>query len=167
LNATLPDVNNNKVNGNSQLLIALLTETDMFPTNVTRMKNLSQIMSLYRDSKVRVWLEDLYSQDVSVTVGVLAGDTLAQYLFILVLDYAMRKRMNTNLGFVLNEEKRISSRRTIPSLVLTDLDFADDIALLSSTFANAQNLLNNLLREVKFIGLSLNIDKTKYLLGGQ
>ncbi len=71
--------------------------------------------------------------------------SLAPYLFVLVLDYVMRKSMDTTLGFVLNEEKRISSRRTIPSLVLTDLDFSDHIALLSSTFANAQKLLDNLL----------------------
>jgi hypothetical protein len=77
----------------------------------------------------------------------------------------MRKSMDTTLGFVLNEEKRISSRRTIPSLVLTDLDFAADIALLSSTFANAQNLLDNLLVEAKYVGLSLNIDKTKWAMG--
>ncbi len=52
--------------------------------------------------------------------GVLAEwgfDTLAPYLFVLVLDYVMRKSMDTTLGFVLNEEKRIISRRTIPSLV--------------------------------------------------
>ena len=79
----------------------------------------------------------------------------------------MRKSIDATLGFVLNEEKRISSRRKIPSLVLTDLDFADDIALLSSTFANTQKLLDNLLLEAKFVDLSLNIDKTKYILGGQ
>jgi hypothetical protein len=75
--------------------------------------------------------------------------------------------MDTTLGFVPNEEKRISSRRTIPPLVLTDLDFADNIALLSSTFANAQKLLDNLILGAKFAGLSLNIDKTKVILGGQ
>ncbi len=48
----------------------------------------------------------------------------------------------------------------IISLIWNDLDFADDIALLSSTFANAQNLLNNLLREAQAVGLSLNIDKS-------
>ncbi len=106
---------------------------------------------------MRVRQEDLYSQDLPVTGGVLAGDTLAQYLFVLVLGYIMRKSIDTTLGFVLNEEKQISSRRTIPPLVLTDLDFADGIALLSTTFANAQKLLDNLLREVKFVGLSLNI----------
>jgi hypothetical protein len=119
-------------------------------------------------SKVRVRQEDLYSQDIPVTGGVLAGDTLAPYLFVLVLDYVMRKSMDATLGFVLNEEKRINSRCTITSLVLTDLDFEDDIAdiaLLSSTFANAQNLLDNLLVEAKYVGLSLNIDKTKWAMG--
>ncbi len=40
------------------------------------------IMSLYRGSKVRVRQEDLYSQDIPVTGGVLAGDTLAPLLFV-------------------------------------------------------------------------------------
>ncbi len=69
---------------------------------------------IYGCSKVRVRVENLYSQDIPVTGGVIEGDTLAPYLFVLVLDYAMRKSMDTTRGFVLNDEKGISSRRTIP-----------------------------------------------------
>ncbi len=54
-------------------------------------KLLAVIMSLYPGSKVRVRLEDLYSQDIPVTGGVIAGHTLAPYLFVFALDYLMRK----------------------------------------------------------------------------
>jgi hypothetical protein len=64
--------------------------------------------------------------------------------------------MDPTLGFVLNEEKHIISRRTIPSLVSTDLDFLDDFHPL----LEMQKLLDNLLREAKLVGLSLNF---KYL----
>ncbi len=69
---------------------------------------------------------------------------------------------------ILGDEKKLISRQTYdPLIVLIDLYFADDIAFLSSTFQNTQNLFENLLREAQFVGLSLNVDKNKYLLGGQ
>ena len=66
----------------------------------------------------------------SITAGVLQGDTLAPYLFIIVLDYTMRKALKekgNDFGFQLQPRK---SRRHPPK-VMADLDFADDIALIS------------------------------------
>ena len=53
-------------------------------------------------------------------------DTLAPYLFITTLDYAMRTTTDRpeNFGFSLQE---LRSRRR-PAVSLTDTDFADDIA---------------------------------------
>ena len=62
-------------------------------------------------------------------VGVLQGDTLAPYLFIIVLDYVMRQATEgkeEELGLTL---KKRQSRR-IGAQSVTDLDFADDLALL-------------------------------------
>ena len=75
-----------------------------------------------------------------ITTGVLQGDTLAPFLFIIVLDYAMRKAMagkEEELGFTITPRR---SRRH-PKVVLADLDFPDDIALLSDEVAQAQELL--------------------------
>ena len=46
-------------------------------------------------------------------------------------------------------------------LVLADLDFADDIALLSDEIAQAQELLLTVEKECKKVGLVLNAKKTK------
>ena len=71
--------------------------------------------------------------------GVLQGDTLAPYLFAIVLDYAMRKALEgrEDLGF---ELERRSSRRH-PPVTITDTDFADDIALISEEIEQAQEML--------------------------
>ncbi|KXJ07950.1 hypothetical protein AC249_AIPGENE26468 [Exaiptasia diaphana] len=63
-----------------------------------------------------------------ITAGVLQGDTLAPYLFIIWLDYVLRKALdeNSELGFTLTERR---SRRH-PAQKFTDADYADDIAVV-------------------------------------
>ena len=71
------------------------------------------------------------TEQFDITTGVLQGDTLAPLLFIIVLDYATRKSMagdkKEELGFTI--KPRISRRHL--KEVMIDLDFADDISLLS------------------------------------
>ena len=69
--------------------------------------------------------------------GVLQGDTLAPFLFIIVLDYAMISAIQVReeeLGFELEPKK---SRR-YPATILTDLSYAHDIALVSHDVCQAQ-----------------------------
>jgi hypothetical protein len=89
-------------------------------------------------------------------------NTLAPYLFIIVLDYAMRTALGDkeeDLGFTIHPRR---SRRH-PKEALADLDFADDIALLSDTVAEAQELLTRVETACKKVGLALNGPKTKAL----
>ena len=67
-------------------------------------------------------------------------DTLAPYLFIVALDYAMRKAIQTptSYGFTLCKSR---SRRH-PAVVITDTDYTDDIALLSDSIEQAELLLH-------------------------
>ena len=67
-------------------------------------------------------------------------------------------KMQSN-GFLL--ERRLGPRN--PPIFLTDTDFADDIALISSCIANAQCLLNALESAANSVGLYLNESKTEYL----
>ena len=53
--------------------------------------------------------------------------------------------------------------RRHPKEVLADLDFADDIALLSDAVQQAQELLLRVETECSKVGLGLNGPKTKYL----
>ena len=87
----------------------------------------------------------------AIKAGVLQGDTLVPYLFAIVLDYAMRKAIGgreEELGFKLDRRR---SRRQHP-VVLTDTDFADDIAIITEEIEKAQELLTS-------NGLHLNVKK--------
>ena len=94
------------------------------------------IKAIYTDSTALVISPDGVTEPFPILAGVLQGDTLAPFLFIVVLDYVMRhalKDIHLSTGVILEERK---SRRH-PELRLHDLDFADDIALLSSSIQSA------------------------------
>ena len=65
----------------------------------------------------------------------------------------------SNLGFTLDRSR---SRRH-PAKVICDIDFADDIALLSNTLEQAQLLLSHVEISAKQIGLHKNNSKTEYI----
>ena len=129
------------------------------PSNLLR-----AIERMYSNTNARIVTPDGETEKFEITAGVLQGDTLAPFLFIIVLDYAMRKALGNGkeeeLGFTLRERK--SSRH--PKEVIADLDFADDIALLSDGIKQAQELLLRVERECSKVGLRLNGPKTKYLV---
>jgi len=60
------------------------------------------------------------SEPFEVTMGVLQGDTLAPFLFVVVLDYSLQK-FPGNYGFIIQHD---------PYHNLSVLEFANDIALL-------------------------------------
>lgn len=77
-----------------------------------------------------------------ILAGVLQGDTLAPYLFVIVIDYIMTVVVDTepNAGFTVKpaRSKRVKAEKVV------DADFADDIALTTDTLSEAQALLNSL-----------------------
>ena len=100
------------------------------------------------------------TEEFDIYGGVLQGDALAPYLFIIiVLDYCLRSAINgrEQLGFTVNPRR---SRRIGP-LMVTDLDFADDIALVSDTACKAQELLDRVEDAALRVGLHMNAEKTK------
>ena len=95
-----------------------------------------------------------------IVTGVLQRDTLAPYLFIICLDYVLRTsvdKMKDN-GFKLAKER---SRR-YAALIITDADYADDIALLANTPAQAETLLHSLERAAAGIGPHVHAHKMEY-----
>lgn len=124
---------------------------------------LRAIESMYSNTMARVITPDGETEQFDITAGVLQGDTLAPFLFIIVLDYAMRKAMadgkEEDLGFTITPRKSRRHRKE----VLADLDFADDISLLSDAIVQAQELLLRVEHECNKVGLGLNGPKTKYL----
>ena len=117
---------------------------------------------MYKNVFAEVLTPDGETAWFQLLADVLQGDTLAPFLFIIVLDYALRKAISgreVELGFTIKPRK--SSR--YPAEVQTDLDFADDISLLSDTIAQAQKLLDLVEQECKKVGLHLNSSKTKFI----
>ena len=127
------------------------------------------IMSIYTGAKAGLRdMEGQVGEDSSfnLSVGVLQGDTLAPYLFIIVLDFVLRSSMVDDCGILISK-KSGTTRRGNPAMYLTDLDFADDIVLFGATIPKAQKLLHNLEKMALTVGLRINLNKTEYILVGE
>ena len=100
------------------------------------------IMMLYKNTKVKVRSSDGDTDYLDIVAGVLQGDTLAPYLFIICLDCVLRTSIDLmkENGFNLAKER---SRR-YSAQTITDADYADDIALLANIPALAETLLHSL-----------------------
>ena len=118
-------------------------------------------MILYTDTKSMVRSPDGDTDFFDVISGVLQGDTLAPYLFVICLDYALRKAFDSNkeLGFTLSKRR---SRR-YPSVKITDADYADDLAIISDYLTDGTVLLHKLEETASEIGLYVNAKKTEFI----
>ena len=117
---------------------------------------------MYSDTRARVLTPDGETEFFNIVAGVLQGDTLAPFLFAIVLDYVMRQALNDrveDLGFYLDRKR---SRRHQP-IIITDTDFADDIALISKEIEQAQEMLTRVEHEASKVGLHLNAKKTELM----
>ena len=97
---------------------------------------------LYKNTKVKVHFLDVDTDYFDIVAGVLQGDMLAPYLFIICLDYMLRMSIDImkDNGFKLAKERN----RRYPTQIITDADYTDDIPLLANTPAQAETLLHGL-----------------------
>ena len=128
-------------------------------------ETVAAITILYRNTKVKVHSPDGDTEYFDIVAGVLQGDTLAPYPFIICLEYVLRTSINKirENGFELTKKR---SRR-YPAKTITDVDYADDIALLVNTPNQAETLLCSLERAAAGIGLHVNAHKTEYMCYNQ
>ena len=119
------------------------------------------IERMYVGTMARVITEDGLTEAFRILAGVLQGDTLAPYLFIIVVDYIMLTVFSEheNSGFTISPAR---SRR-VKAEKLTDADFADDITLLADSMNEAQAMLDSLETAALQVGLKMNDDKTKFM----
>ena len=128
-------------------------------------ETIATIMILYRNTKVKVRSPDGDTDYFNIVAGILQGDTLAPYLFIICLDYVLRTSIDKirENGFKLTKER---SRR-YPAKTTTGADYADDIAILANTPDQAETLLHSLDRAAAGIGLHANAHETEYMCFNQ
>ena len=139
-------------------MFAILTAYGITPKVVAALK------SLYHETQAFVRTSDGNTYFFEITTGVLQGDTAASYLFIIVLDYALRIAFhNPRLWFEVQPRK--SSRH--PAIHVTDLDFADDLAIVTEDVQHGQEILRALEDAAAEVGLIINCKKTKVLACGK
>ena len=116
-------------------------------------ETVAAITILYRNTKVKVRSPDGDTEYFDIVPGVLQGDTLAPYLFIICLEYVLRTSIDKirENGFELT---KIRSRR-YPAITIT--------TLLANTPNQIETLLHSLDRAPAGIGLHVNAHKTEYM----
>ena len=107
------------------------------------------IMTLYKITKASVHSPDGDTDFFDIVTGVLQGDTLTLYLFILCLYYVLRISIDPikENGFIMK---------------MTDADFAD-LELLANTPAKEESLLYSSEQAAGDIGLYMNANKIEYM----
>ena len=92
--------------------------------------------------RVKVCSPDGDTDYFDIVAGVLQGDTLGSYQFIICLANVLQISIDLTKenGFMLVKAR---SRR-YPAQTITDMDYTDDIVLLANTLAQAKSQLHNL-----------------------
>ena len=117
----------------------------------------------HEGTKAKVITPDGDTVPFTIKTGVLQGDTLAPFIFAIMIEYCMRTALDRHedeLGFLIERRK---SKRSQP-VVVTDLGYADDIALLSQEIEQAQLLLHKVEVEANKVGLYINTKKTEAVI---
>ena len=120
-------------------------------------KIVNAIRLMYENTSALVVTPEGNTDILQVDTGVLQGDPLAPFLFIICLDYTLSTTIFPPDGLTL---ERKGSRR-VPPEKLAKLSVADDIALMEDTINKAESLLHKIETATQNIGLFLSASKTK------
>ncbi|XP_059139501.1 uncharacterized protein LOC131927735 [Physella acuta] len=115
-------------------------------------KFISITQKLFEDTTSRVIHKGKLTKPFTVTTGVRQGCMLSPMIFLMVIDWIMLKTTKNDTGIQWSFTKR-----------LEDLDFADDICLLSHKHQHTQAKLNWLSEEASRVGLKINKNKTEVI----
>ena len=103
---------------------------------------------MYSDTSACVSTELGPTEWFKTASGVLQGDTLSPYLFIVLLDYALKKTLQDDVGFLVCKR----NGRRHPAIHIGALAYADDIYVFWPNQLTTSN--------VRFIGLSPLLPKS-------
>ena len=114
-------------------------------------KIVQMVRVFYDDFKCAVEDQGETCEWFDIKTGVKQGCNMSGFLFLIVMDWVMRRAVGSG-------ENGIRWKFTSK---LDDLDFADDIALLSSTKQQIQDKTTRLDEEARRVALKINGEKTK------
>ena len=110
------------------------------------------VRQLYTDTRSAVRLASSLSEEFTIKTGVKQGCVIAPELFNCVIDHLMRRLLSRcSLGIQLGEYQ------------LTDLDYADDIAIIAPSACVLQEALMIFQEEANFVGMQISWPKTKLM----
>jgi hypothetical protein len=106
---------------------------------------------MYQVSTLHILHERALAKPIVANCDVKQGYVLSPIIFIIVMDYIIK--MVTG-----NKRRGITWKLTER---LEDLDYADDICLLSQSYKDIKEKLEGLNKEAVEVGLKINASKTK------
>ena len=116
-------------------------------------KLIIMIRTLYDNFQCAVLHEGKLSPYFLVETGVKQGCLLSGLLFLLVIDWLMKR----------TTENRRTGIEWVDGEVLEDVDFSDDLGLVSENVEDAQEKIKRLARKAKSVGLKVSAKKTQIL----
>ena len=117
------------------------------------LKFITIIQQLYKNATCQVVHNGKLTEPFSIKTGVRQGCILSPTIFLIVVDWIMKQSTT---------QKKTGIQWTFAKQ-LEDLDFADDIALLSHKQQDAQEKLGRVAEEAEKTGLRININKTEVM----
>ena len=114
------------------------------------------IARLHYGSETGIMVNGKLSDEFHINTGLLQGNVLAPYLFIIEVDYVMNKASG-DYGFEFFRRKS-----SMMSYKICELDYAYDIALLEKQYI-AVVLLDRVQKEALRIKLEINVAKTEFM----
>ena len=108
------------------------------------------LQNIYNQATARVHLDKLVSTEFQIHRGVRQGDPLSPKLFTAVMEEVFKKA-------------EISGGVNVDGENLSNLRFADDVALLNETSKQMEKHMNNLNSESMKVGLKIHKGKTTYM----
>ena len=123
----------------------------------------SAIFSIIEGHKLCVRCGSDVSEPIHIKKGVLQGDTLAPFLFVLVVDQLLRRLPQVGIDVSLHACRRgtISRPQQDNRTILNTFAYADDIAIFAHTSQHLQLLFSSLESLGMQVGLLTNLGKGK------
>jgi hypothetical protein len=114
-------------------------------------KIINLIKEMYQVSTLHILHEGALSEPIVANCGVKRGCILSHTIFIIVMDYIMKM-------VTANKRRGITWKLTER---LEDLDYADDICLVSQSYKDMKEKLEDMNKEAVKVSLKMNASKTK------